>query len=448
MEFDVTVGVPDAVHVLKEHLAIIKPTSRRNLQKRERLKAIIKAELEGGTQADIARELSLDPGFLSRQLKDAYKDYPKLGPALRLLNLLNLQAKRDELSSSWLGAVLWGLENSRQDKDPSWPSPYADKPNTVKLIELHRRAFPQPGSNFSTMVDDMAKDAVDVGTQRVLRTAKGWDKGYDEADRTDYQAALWQDDYRYDSLDVWLRLRRSIDCPATFKEFIVAFGGYPLEEHLAWFFHKEDLRRATVDSLPSTRVRWKSLDVTFINGKRTVQLKRRPACTPWSLSWRSPFVDAPSSNHGYLGPIGREIPRWPTPAPIRTNYYTKGFKLKKKLLPLSRLRGKGPRSKLFATAVLNHGKPNINSELRRQFPEPASCRLSAHDWKKLERRMHESKWAPGPMCQPVRQCKLSTAERATRYQTVGDQRVQRQALQLAKHSDPVNTCRPYGFICP
>jgi hypothetical protein len=116
------------------------------------------------------------------------------------------------------------------------------------------------------------------------------------------------------------------------------------------------------------------------------------------LSWRSPFVGAPSSNHGYLGPIGREIPYQPVAAPILTNYYNKGFKIKKKLLPLSKLRGKGPRSKRLSEAVLNHGSANINSELRKQFPEPAPQRLSAHEWKKLERGMHEAKWSKEPMC--------------------------------------------------
>ena len=384
-EFDVTTGILDAVAVLKQHLEIIKPTFRRNRQKRERIRGIIKAALEGWTQADIAEEWSLDPAIISRLIKDAYNDYPNLKRPLRQLNLLNLHAKRRELSSSWLSALQGGAGNSEQDELLPTPAPYIDKPNTVKLLELYRRAFPRRELIWSAMVDAMTDEAVSVGTQRVLRTAKGWNNGYDEADRTDYRAGLWHDDYDYDAIDVWLRLRRSIDCAATFKEFIDALDGYPLDEHLAWFFHKEDLRCATIDGLPT----------------RFGSRRGRPS-TPWSLAWSSPFVGAPSSNHGYLGPIGREIPYRPVPAPIRANYYTKGFRIPKKLRPLSKLRGKGPRSKLFASAVLNHGNLNINSALRKQFPEPAPARLSAHDWKTIEGRMYEGKRKRRSMCNAVR----------------------------------------------
>lgn len=388
-EFDVTTGILDAVAVLKQHLEIIKPTSSRNRIRRERLRGIIKAALEGWTQADIAKEWSLDPAIVSRLIKDAYNDYPNLEQPLRFLNLLNLHAKRRELSSSWLSALQWGAGNCEQDEPLPTAAPYIDKPSTVKLLEIHRQAFPHRKSNWSAMVDAMADEAVSVGTQRVLRTAKVLNQRYDDGDVTDYRARLWHDDYDYNSIEVWLRLLRSIDCAATIKEFIVAFDGYPIEEHLAWFFHKEDLRCATIDGLP-TRF-----------GSR-----RGRHSTPWSLAWSSPFVGAPSSNQGDLGPIGREIPYRPVPAPIRTNYYNKGFRIPKKLRPLSKLRGKGPRSKLFASAVLNHGNPNINSELRKQFPEPAPKRLSANDWKTLERRMHESKWEDRPMCNAARQVPL------------------------------------------
>ena len=388
-EFDVTTGILDAVAVLKQHLEIIRPTSRRNRQKRERIRGVIKAALAGWTQADLAREWSLDPAIISRLIKDAYNEYPNFKRPLRQLNLLNLHAKRRELSSSWLCALQWGAGNSEQDEPLPTAAPYIYKPSTVKLLELYGRAFPQRASIWNAMVDAMSDEAVSVGTQRVLRTAKGWNNGYDEADRTDYRAGLWRDDYDHDAIDIWLRLRRSIDCADTFKEFILAFDGYPLDEHLAWFFHKEGLRCATIDGLPT----------------RFGPRRGRPS-TPWSLAWSSPFVGAPSSNQGDLGPTGREIPYRPVRAPIHTNYYTKGFRIPKKLRPLSKLRGKGPRSKLFASAVFNHGKSNINSELRKQFPEPSPKRLSANDWKTLERRMHEAKWSSRPMCNALRHMPL------------------------------------------
>lgn len=325
-------------------------------------------------------------------MRDAYKDYPNLQRPLKQLNLLNLQAKRRELSSSLACALQWGDGNFEQEEPLLGPSPYADKPNSVKLLELHQRVFPQLGSNFDAMINEMVRETVDVGTQRVLRAAKGWDKGYDEADRTDYRARLSSDVYDDDAMDTWLRLRRSIGCTASFQEFIVAYGGYPLEEHLAWFFDKEGLRRVTTDSLP-TRV------------EQPKKARDKPPSTPWSQSWQSPFVGAPSSNHGYLGPIGRSVSH-PTPAPVSTNYYTKGFRIPMKLLPLSKLRGKGQRSKRFATAVLNHGVPNVNTELRKQFPEPIPSRLSAHDWKQHFIRLSEAKWSKHPMCNAVRHVKL------------------------------------------
>jgi hypothetical protein len=397
IEFDPLTGVPDAVAVAKQYLEIIKPTSRRNLQKRDRIKNVIEAALQGWTQADMAKEWTLDPGFLSRLIKDAYKQHPNLKPALRLLNLLNLQAKRDELSSSWLCALQWGDGNSEQG-EAQQPSPYAEKPNTVKLVEVYRRAFPQPESNYCAMVDRMASEAVDVGTQRVLRTAKGWDKSYDDGDRTDYRAQLWNDksDRLHDAIDEWHRLRRCAGMPdKPFKDHehgtscvwpIFDVRDLRRQRALsaaALFYRSEAIRQATIARLPSALVEWP------------------PTATPWSLAWRSPFIGAPARNHGYLGPVGRVVSH-PTPAPVRTNYYTKGFRIPRKLLPLSKLRGKGPRSKMFAAAVLNHGKSNINSELRKQFPEAVSSRLSAHDWKRLDRRLRESKWSKRPMWNPAR----------------------------------------------
>jgi len=401
-DFNPLAGVPDAVSVLEQHLDIIKPTSRRDMQMTIRAKNVIKAVLDGATFADAAVELGLDPGFLSRTLQNVYKRYPNLERPLWILNLLNLQEKRREPSSSLLSALVRGAEISEQFRPLLGPPPYAEKPSTVKLIELHQRVFAQLESNYGAMVDEMVNEAVNVGTQRVLRVAMPWNKSYFEADKIDYRAPLPSDSYDHDALDAWLRLRRAIDHAESFLDFIDAAGGYPPEEHLSWFFSKEDLRRVAVDCLP-TRV------------KPPKRERDKPPSTPWSLSWRSPFVGAPSSNHGYLGPVGREIPRRPLPAPIPTNFYNRGCRLKIKLRPLSKLRGKGPRSKPFANAVLNHGIPNIDSELRRMFPEPPTAKITIKRLKHWTRSESTISAKPDASSSSTRPTVTSTAKVQHRY---------------------------------
>ena len=66
-EFDPLAAVPDAVLTVKRYLELIKPTSRRNTKRLERIADAVKAiGLEGVCQADYAAANGIDPGFLSR----------------------------------------------------------------------------------------------------------------------------------------------------------------------------------------------------------------------------------------------------------------------------------------------------------------------------------------------------------------------------------------------
>jgi hypothetical protein len=311
-EFDPRHAIPGAVAVAKQHLdEIINATSRRNLRRSERIKGIVKAAPEGWTQADIAAEWRIDPGYLSRLLSDAYRKYPNLEPALKTLSLLNLQAKRHQQSSWQVFSLQWGGEKSDGsgcDADARQESLYANNPEAVKLAELHYEVFPPIQSNFLHALDIDQDEAIESGTQRVLRTAKR-DKSYDEADRTDYRAPLWHENYDqlHDAIDAWKRLRRwtgSGEC-----------GDLDLKGALRvarLFFEAETIRRDTIDRLPRRLPE---------ESRGEFKIEWPKAATPQSLAWLpSLFIDAPSSNPGYLGPIGRGVPGRRVTAPSSTDY--------------------------------------------------------------------------------------------------------------------------------
>ena len=70
-----------AVDTCIDHLKSIKARSRRDLHVVERARAIIKGVLQGLPFNVAAKELSLDPGFVSKTLRKVYKKYPKLKSA-------------------------------------------------------------------------------------------------------------------------------------------------------------------------------------------------------------------------------------------------------------------------------------------------------------------------------------------------------------------------------
>src|SRR5262245_45956279 len=144
---DVTDGLPEAAAILREHFGTVWPTSRRDFRRSALVLGVIKATLDGWTQGDMAKEWDIKPAELSRQLARAYKQWPKIKSPLRLLNLLNLQAKRDELPSKWLVALLWGMEKNRLDDARLQPTEYDYNPAIVKGRELYHRVFPTARSN-------------------------------------------------------------------------------------------------------------------------------------------------------------------------------------------------------------------------------------------------------------------------------------------------------------
>ena len=100
-EFHPLVGIWADVDACRRHLDIIRPTSPQNAARRLRAREIVKGVLQGWTFADVAVELCLDKGFLSRKVAEIYAEYPKLERSLIFVNLLNNQAKRHKQSTPW-----------------------------------------------------------------------------------------------------------------------------------------------------------------------------------------------------------------------------------------------------------------------------------------------------------------------------------------------------------
>ena len=233
---------------IKQHLELIKPTERRNLTKWSRIKSAVKAiGLQGVPQAEFATSEKLDKAQMSRLLRGAYKRYPKLEPALRLLNLLNQQTKRREVSTARVSYLKGGDEIGRCERaEVQQTPPYAEHHAAVKLSELEQEVFRPVQSNFPIMAAIETDEQISVGTQRVLWEMKRDDQGY-EVGANDYKATLWHDDHEHETIDQWRRLRKLAGLSGVGKldRARVAICGR--------FFRMEELRQATVDVLPIRR---------------------------------------------------------------------------------------------------------------------------------------------------------------------------------------------------
>jgi hypothetical protein len=387
----------DADQRIKKLLPHIRSVDRRGYNKWIRIRDAVKAiGLGGWCQADYAAESGLEPAYLSKILAEAYNRFPSLEHPLRLANLLNLLWKRRQLTSRGL-LPLQGGGGERSDDDPQKTADrlrairrveqqYNQFPWGVKLAELHYRAFPTLQSNWCAMVDVLCDETPSGGTQRVERVIR--DSWGHEIDRTDYRARLSPTDHDqwFDAVDAWQRLRQFVG---------LSNGGPITDQHVILlllaaeaFFTAEHWLRGVIDSLPTRSMR---------------ERKRQPRCaTPWSLSWPSPFVGAPSSHHGYLGPIGHKLPRCRCGAPYveRVNECPEG---RKKLRPKNPLRRTTKLEQRWAAAVHDHSPHvlnNVNNYLRKLFPEPPPQDMGVFGWKAFEARMREAKWSKGPMCTP------------------------------------------------
>ena len=114
-DFHPLVGIWGAVDACRRHLDIIRATRPQNAPRRLRAREIVKGALQGWTFADIAVELCLDKGFLSRKVAEIYAEYPELERSLTFVNLLNNQAKRHKQSTPW-GFQLQGEQKIRTEQ--------------------------------------------------------------------------------------------------------------------------------------------------------------------------------------------------------------------------------------------------------------------------------------------------------------------------------------------
>jgi len=307
-DFNPLACIPDAVRVVEAQLELIKPTARRNVLKWSRIKAAVRAiGIEGRTQQEFASNEKLDEGQVSRLMNDAYKRYPKLRHALKLLNLLNQQVNRGELSNTLVSCLrgkelLVGKRAEDQQQEP-----YAEYPAAVKLAELDHEIFPPITSNYPAALVIKDKEDATVGTRRVLWEMRLDDKGY-EVGVNDYKARLWnQDDHDrwHDTIDTWHRLRRFAGLSTT--------EGLDLPRVLpiaGLFFGAEALRQATTEALP----------------RHIGETELPTSATPYCLNAARTapvFVGAPSRDEGYLGPVGREFRR-PRTAPLPKPYRLDG----------------------------------------------------------------------------------------------------------------------------
>lgn len=280
-KFEPLAGVPEAVLVVKEHLELIKPTAPRNVVKWTCIKAAARAiGWDGLTQAEFALNEKLDKGQLSRLLGDAYKRYPKLERALKLLNLLNQQTKRRVLSTPRVSCLLGGEDRCVvRWKSAEVLQQIVERPGAVKLYELVLELL-QPGqSSFPFTAAIEADEQISVGTHRVADETK------------DYRVKLWNEDEDYEVIDRWHRLRAYAGLSKSEK--LDLRRGLPIAER---FFELDELRQAVIDALP-------------------IRPEFPTTATPYALHRcriSAVYVDAPSRDPGYLGSVGREVRRPPT----------------------------------------------------------------------------------------------------------------------------------------
>ena len=136
-------------------------------------------------------------------------DIQNSSAALRLLNLLNQQTKRREVSTARVSCLKGGDEIGRCERaEVQQEPPYAEHRAAVKFAELEQEVFQPEQSNFPITAAIETDEQTSVGTQRVLWEMKRDDQGY-EVGANDYNATLWHDDHEHEAIDRWHRLRDS-----------------------------------------------------------------------------------------------------------------------------------------------------------------------------------------------------------------------------------------------
>ena len=233
LTFDPLAGVSDAVADLSRRISTSsKQRHARSLDKaRARPSTSSKASLEGGTFADVAAEMSQDRAVISRDMADTYAKWPKLEPAITLLNSLNNMAKR----ARTVNCVAVCLQRGEQIIDDGvliwgeWPNSgprnhVADPDHVVKLAELQHKAFPPIRSNFGASVAAISHVtpggevmwegvAEPWNTARRIRPSNKW--GY-ETERTDGSVRIgaFKDyDVGIARLSAWQGLRETAGLP-------------------------------------------------------------------------------------------------------------------------------------------------------------------------------------------------------------------------------------------
>ena len=369
-DFHPLVGIWDAVDACRRHLDIIRPTRPQNAARRLRAREIVKGVLLGWTFADVAVELCLDKGFLSRKVAEIYAEYPELERSLIFVNLLNNQAKRHKQSTPWGFQLQGGAEKSdgADGSTSNQLSPY--NPAHVKLAELYHRAFPQPRSSYGTMVSKYFDDAPSRGTQCIEHVQRDrW--GY-EIGTQDYRAKIagHKDDARQrNAVYQWRRLCQ--------------FAGLKDDEPVG----------------PEHEWLLKLVAEDFFRAEARLRKANR-----FALELPASFYDAPWISSGYLDTPEIDAPvKFGAPYVQRINTCPKG----KTWLTPRKPKGKWRKklSERWAAQVHNHTKygPDANAQFAAISPEPASSRISSHEWRKLQDRMHGSKWSRRPMCNADRQ---------------------------------------------
>jgi hypothetical protein len=413
--------VVDAIAICLAHIDSIKATSRKSLDKVARIRAVIKGVLEGGTFADVAAELHQDRAVISRDMADTYAKWPKLKPAITLLNLLNNMAKRRELSTAWQfalqrgeqiiddGVLIWG----------EWPNsgPHnhvADPDHVVKLAELQHKAFPPIRSNFGASVaaishvtpkgDVMWEGSPNRGTQRIEYVHRNkWDY---ETERTDGSVRIgaFKDYGRHGAIDAWQELRETAGLPD--KYFHEETKGnaciWPLhdvgdlgEERALWAILRDEAKQFSDERWLSANYNRPAADNAVFDGKSFAGL----VAVDTPLRYKAPFV--PFVNECKPGKR-RKI--HPSKYPASKNSY----------------RGKRLQTTRFAKQV--HNATTYGSDANKQFvkipgvaePKPAwsSADVSVHPM------VHDgAKWKrgrQGTRCTPINSS-LSSLPPLTRH---------------------------------
>ena len=141
--------MPKAVLAIKQHLELIRPTAPRIRRNGPASNPPLRQSASGHPPNGICRREKLDKGQMSRLLRGAYKRHPKLDRPLRLLNLLNQQTKRREVSTARVSYLKGGDEIGRCERaEVQQDAPYAEHRAAVKLAELKQEVF-RPSSRTS-----------------------------------------------------------------------------------------------------------------------------------------------------------------------------------------------------------------------------------------------------------------------------------------------------------